>query len=136
MIDQVTEAIVLEKEYVGESDAKIHLYTKKFGKVRVRATSARKITSKLGPHLEPGMLISARLVSKNSDSSLIQNFRLADALASQKLFSDFKFLDLVKDLTLDMHNEDEMWEFLKRGVPDAENLLRISGFGTSELARF
>jgi len=77
-----TEAIVLDREELGEFDSRIFLYTKILGKVAARAQSARKITSKLSAHIEPLNLVNARLVYG-------KNFQLVDALRFQKLGKDF-----------------------------------------------
>ena len=45
MLEIATEAIVLDKEDLGEYDSRVFLYTKEFGKVGAKATSLRKITS-------------------------------------------------------------------------------------------
>ncbi len=65
MQEHVTEAIVLSKEPVRDLDARYSFFTKKFGKVTAKATSARKITSKLAGHLEPGTLTTIRFVDRN-----------------------------------------------------------------------
>jgi DNA repair protein RecO (recombination protein O) len=46
------QGIVLEKEDVGEADRVVTVFTKELGKVRLRATSARKINAKLRSRLE------------------------------------------------------------------------------------
>jgi DNA repair protein RecO (recombination protein O) len=46
------QGVVLEKEDVGEADRVVTVFTKEFGKVRLRATSARKIKAKLRSRLE------------------------------------------------------------------------------------
>ena len=66
MLELVTEAIVLDKEDVGEQDSRVFLYTKDFGKIGAKATSLRKITSKLAAHLEPLNYATVRLVSRGN----------------------------------------------------------------------
>ena len=78
-VEITTEAIVLDKEDLGESDSRFFLYTKDFGKITAKATSVRKITSRLAGHLEPLNYASVRLVSR-SDFADIRNFQLTDAL--------------------------------------------------------
>ena len=65
MTEYLSEAIVLDKEASGDLDVRVSLFTKKFGKLRARAKSARRIVSKLSPHLEPGNIVQARLIEKN-----------------------------------------------------------------------
>ena len=94
MLEVIVEAIVLDKEDLGEQDSRVFLYTKNFGKISAKATSLRKITSKLSSHLEPLNYISARLISKG-DFFDGKGFQLADALlidSAKELKSDINFL--------------------------------------------
>jgi len=79
MFEVTTEAVVLDKEDLGESDSRIFLYTADFGKSTAKVTSARKITSKLAGHLEPLNYVLVRLISR-SDFTDSRNFQLTDAL--------------------------------------------------------
>ncbi len=65
MTEYLSEAIVLDKNTSGDADVRVSLFTKKFGKLVARAKSARRIVSKLSPHLEPGNIVRARLIEKN-----------------------------------------------------------------------
>lgn len=124
-----TEAIVLDREKLGEFDSRIFLYTKNLGKVVAKAQSARKITSKLSAHIEPLNLVSVRLVYG-------KNFQLVDALRTQKLGNDFlKILRLVKEISADNEPDLELWQLLKEQYqnPQAASLisrqiLKIAGF--------
>ena len=62
MQEYVTDALVLKKEPLRDFDARYYFFTKKFGKLKGKATSARKIVSKLAGHLEPGTLAKVRFV--------------------------------------------------------------------------
>lgn len=79
-LDVITEAIVLDKEDVGEADSRIFLYTKNYGKIIAKATSSRKITSKLAAYLEPLSYINARLVARGDGVFDLRNSRVVDAL--------------------------------------------------------
>jgi DNA repair protein RecO (recombination protein O) len=48
-----TEAIVLDSDAAGETDALVTLYTKEFGKIRGRAAGMKKESSRLRAQLEP-----------------------------------------------------------------------------------
>ncbi|MBI4094720.1 MAG: recombination protein O N-terminal domain-containing protein [Candidatus Liptonbacteria bacterium] len=65
MLEYVDDALVLDKEPNGDLDVRVSLFTRRYGKLVAKAKSARKITSKLSSHLEPGNLVSVRLVEKN-----------------------------------------------------------------------
>ena len=66
MQEHFTEALVLDKEILGELDYRVFLYTQQLGKIAAKVRSGRRITSKLAPHLEPLNFIQARLIEKNS----------------------------------------------------------------------
>ena len=63
--EYLSEAIVLDKDTSGDMDIRVSLFTKKFGKLKARAKSARRIVSKLSPHLELGNVAQVRIIEKN-----------------------------------------------------------------------
>lgn len=132
MLDFVTPALVLKKEPVDDCDALYTLYTENNGKVKVKATSVRKITSKLAAHLEPGLISKVRLVTKNSLRSNGALFQIVDAIKENRLFSDFSFLELVDSITLLSHHDQDLWGFLLKGNPDKGRVLALSGFGEEQ----
>ena len=77
MIEQVTEAVVLDKEFTYDAHVRVHLFTKECGKIVAKATSARKITSKLGPHLEPLLVSTVRYVQQRGLPQLIDALRVS-----------------------------------------------------------
>ena len=83
MQEYVTDALVLKKEPLRDFDARYFFFTKKFGKMKGRATSARKITSKLAGHLEPGTLVTARFVERNGGNGN-GGVQIADALMTRQ----------------------------------------------------
>lgn len=105
MQEYFSDAIVLDRLANGDLDSRIVLFTKKFGKLVARAKSARKITSKLSAHLEPGNLIQVRLIEKNG-------LQIADALKKAGLGqkpADFYFLG---QLLAEAEPELHIWEML------------------------
>lgn len=78
MREYVTQAIILERAPQREADMRVAMWSRKFGKLSGRATSLRKITSKLSAHLEPGMLSELRLVEN-------RNLQIVDALKVRRL---------------------------------------------------
>lgn len=104
MLEQVTEAIVLDKEPFGETHMRVHLFTKALGRVTAKATSARKITSKLNAHLEPLMVTTVRLVQKNHLPQVI------DALQIKKLPAEtLPPLRLIKELAAEYEPDDALY---------------------------
>lgn len=127
MLEIITEAIVLDKEDLGEYDSRIFLYTKELGKVAANATSARKITSKLAPYLEPLNRINARLVSRRNDYD--GRFRLADALSISNDSGRERNWEKSKEI---LRSFDSINRIIPEGVPDAELWDFLRGILTGE----
>lgn len=122
MLEIVTEAIVLDKEWQGEQDARTHLFTKDLGRVLAKATSARKITSKLNPHLEPLNRVIVRLVQKNHLPQLV------DAVRSERLpIVMLAPLRAVKELAAEYEQDAELWAAFHQRAP-LKDVLRILGY--------
>ncbi|OGY60759.1 MAG: hypothetical protein A3I31_02105 [Candidatus Colwellbacteria bacterium RIFCSPLOWO2_02_FULL_44_20b] len=136
MTELYTEAIVLGKEKRGDIDSTVILYSKSLGKIRAFVKSARKITSKLSPHLEPGMLVRARLIQGEKRGG---NFQVADVLSEEryKEAEAVKMLRFANDMTAEGEEDIRFWQALKlllkekRFDPPAyQLLLHILGFST------
>lgn len=124
---RVSEAVVLSKEDLGESDALVHLYSPHLGRITAKVQSAKKITSKLNPHLEPGGLVTVQLVKKNS-------YQIIDALRESRpepTATLIKFMDFVKAMTFEGGPEVGLWRLLVAGRPDFRAALKILGFDPS-----
>ena len=120
MREVITEAIILDKEDLGEQDSRIFLFTKDLGKLVAKATSARKITSKLAAHLEPLSYIEARLVSRG-DAGDGRGFQVADALEidskpgldAEQLSEVIRTLEVVRASVPENVPDEELWNFLQ-----------------------
>ncbi len=131
MREYFTEAIVLDKKNSGEFDARVFLYTKELGRVAAKITSARKIISKLNPHLEPLNIVDIRLVHKNS-------FQVIDALRKERLSLDFlKIIKAVQELTMENEPDFPLWTILQtlrqKNYPNISVVLNNLGY-SPELA--
>lgn len=142
MLEVITEAIVLDKENLGEQDSRVFLYTKDFGKIAAKATSLRKIVSKLAAHLEPLNYVTARLLSRG-DFLNGASFHLADALVIDSA-NDYKndndrlkriipILDLISKSIPYGSVDQELWDFLlalrtKEVEPNLTQVFKILGF--------
>ncbi len=78
MFEITTDALVIDREELGEQDSRVFLYTKELGGVMARGTSMRKITSKLSAHLEPLRFARVRLLQRGRGDS--GSFQIADAV--------------------------------------------------------
>ena len=121
MQEYSTEAIVLDKEPNGDLDARIVLFTKQFGKLVGKAKSARKITSKLAGHLEPGNLVQARLVEKSG-------LQVVDALKKDRLPNSPPDLYFLGRLLADAQPEPDLWDSLVRGTFSLREALKVLGW--------
>ena len=120
MLEQVTEAIVLDKECIGDAHVRVHLFTKSMGRIIAKATSARKITSKLNAHLEPLNIITVRLVEKNHLP------QVTDALRKDKLpFKVLPALMIVKELAAEYEPDAALFTALSAPLKDRQNLRRL-----------
>lgn len=120
MIEVITEAMVLKKEDLGEYDSRVFLFTKDLGRISARATSARKITSKLASHLEPLKQVTVRLVSKK-DIFDGRSFQLVDALTVSGPEHEWGDLDKLREAIT-------VFDFLVSVVPEAVPDLELWNF--------
>ncbi len=110
MQEYVTDAIVLKKEPLRDFDARYWFFTKKFGKLKGKATSARKITSKLAGHLEPGTLVKVRFVERNGANG--NGAQIADALKVQALGLPLAGLHQLNSILPDGEPDAALWSEL------------------------
>ncbi|HVM77287.1 MAG TPA: recombination protein O N-terminal domain-containing protein [Candidatus Paceibacterota bacterium] len=120
MQEYVANAIVLRKDSLRDLDGRYSFFTDRFGKIIGKATSSRKIVSKLAPHLEPGIVSRVRYVEKGGT-------QIVDALKIGRA-GNINFLDLhfLAELLPEGQPESELWGMIVDGTfswPDALALL-------------
>src|SRR3990170_8049430 len=118
MQEYLSDAVVLSREPSGELDLRISLFTKKFGKLVGKVKSARKITSKLSGHLEPGNLIKVRVIEKNG-------FQIADALKSARTDTKEADLEVLGTLLHDEEPDSGLWALITSGNFNWKETLRL-----------
>ena len=121
MQEYFSDAIVLDRLANGDLDSRVIFFTKKFGKLVAKAKSARKITSKLSAHLEPGNLIQLRLIEKNG-------LQIVDALKMSRLTMSPQELYLVSELLAEAEPESGIWELCAREKFSWQEALKILGW--------
>ena len=121
MQEYLSDAVVLSREPSGELDLRISLFTKKFGKLVGKVKSARKITSKLSGHLEPGNLIKVRVIEKNG-------FQIADALKSARTDTKEADLEVLGTLLHDEEPDSGLWALITSGNFNWKETLRLLGW--------
>ncbi len=125
MYEYSGEAIVLRRENLGEHDSRISFLTKKFGKLVAKAKSARKLTSKLSAHLEPGTVSELRLIEKN-------DLLVVDALKKTRLVIAPADLFFVDRLLAEQDPDLPLWHMLRDGAFSWEEILRMLGWDPRE----
>lgn len=130
MQEYVTEAVVLRKEPLRDFDARYSFFTKRFGKIVGKATSARKITSKLAGHLEPGSFVKVRFVERNGGNG--NGAQTADALKLGKVAASPTDLYFLNKMLPEREADIALWDELTRERGEQrlswENVLRILGW--------
>lgn len=121
MYEYASEAIVLDRDIHGESDVRVILFTREFGKLVARARSMRKILSKLAGHLEPGTHASVRLIEK-------KGLQVVDALKRGRSAWTPADLFLMSELLPQEEPAEEVWDMLAGDSPDWRAVLRALGW--------
>ncbi len=121
MQEYISEAIVLNKEPAGDLDARISIFTKRFGKLVAKAKSARRIISKLSGHLEPGNLVDVRIVEKNG-------LQVVDVLKKQRLHIAPADLYHLSSIITEAEPDLRLWHELMNGKFSWGEALKILGW--------
>ncbi len=117
----MTDAIVLRKEPFREQDGRYVLFTEQFGRISGKATSSRKITSKLAPHLEPGTVSRVRFVEKNGT-------QIVDALTIARIPVPPTELSTLAQILPDVQPEPELWAMLRESGFSWRRILAVLGW--------
>lgn len=125
MREYVTDAVVLEKTPLRDFDAR-YSFTKRFGKIAGKATSARKVTSKLAGHLEPGTLTQVRFVERNGENG--NGTQITDALKSGKLALSVGDLHFLNAMLGAGEPDATLWEAITADRFSWQEVLRILGW--------
>lgn len=113
-----TNALVLGRKDINDYDAIIHLYTEKFGKIRAKAKSIRKITSKLSAHFQPLVFVKTRVIL----SGLSNGFIILDGILDDftyvykttKRIDLLPIIDFFNDYSFDLQKDRRMWHFFRK----------------------
>lgn len=124
------EAIILSKAPADNADMYYTILTPDLGKIRARATSVRKLTSKLAGHLEPGTLSEVRLVQRVPGGPR----RLVEALMVRRAFGK-RAVEIVSlsDAISPLEAPDtDFFEAVKEAIfsdmPGGRSVLKAAGF--------
>ncbi len=113
---QRTEGIILQRQDIREYDLVVTAYTKDFGKLKLSAISARKITSKLRGGLEPLCLSELEFIEGRSRLVVTdaQSYERYGAIRGDlvRLQAAFQVLDSVDRLVQGQEADAKVWELL------------------------
>lgn len=121
MQEYFSEALVLNKEPSGDMDSRLYVFTKRFGKIIAKAKSARKITSKLSAHLEPGNVVKLRFIEKRGP-------QVVDALKIAKLSIPTSELYKLNDMLVENEPDLAFWNEIIFGEFNWRRVLKILGW--------
>lgn len=125
MQEYVSDAVVLAKENRGDLDHTISIFTKHYGKFRVKAKSSKKITSKLSSHLEPGNRIRVRIVEKGG-------LQVVDALKTERIKASFLDLYHLDKILSEGEPDFKIWTALMHQNWNWERVLGFLGWDPAE----
>lgn len=122
MHEYVTKAVVLDKlTRGGQADARYSFFTERFGKIAAKATSSRKIVSKLAGHLEPGTLAAVRIIETHGT-------QVVDALKLGHMNISMRDLLSLNALLGEWEPDAELWDEIARQKFSWERALAILGW--------
>jgi recombinational DNA repair protein (RecF pathway) len=127
MREYVSEAVVLAKMPSNHIDARYSIFTKRFGKMVAKGVSARKITSKLAGHLEPGTFARVRLIEKGG-------LLVVDALKERRADISLSNLNFLSRLLAENEPEPLIWDILEQGRFDWSTALQTLGWDPRDAA--
>ena len=124
-IHQRTEGIILQKQDVREYDLVVTAYTKDFGKLKLSAISARKITSKLRGGLEPLCLSELEFIEGRSrlvvtDAQAKERYSVIRGNL-ERLQAALQVLDAVDRLVQGQEADEKIWELLSESLSSLNN---------------
>jgi len=102
-------------------DGRYTLFTDRFGKIIGKATSSRKVTSKLAPHLEPGMVTRVRYIEQKGT-------QIVDALKVGRLSMALADLHVLAELLPEGQPEIELWNTIVRNDFSRKATLKMLGW--------
>ncbi|MDP2587617.1 MAG: DNA repair protein RecO [bacterium] len=110
------DAVVLSRKDIGEADRLITLFSRSMGKMRVIAKGARRPTSRMGAHLEPGRESHLFLVERRSLPLVTQAQTLRVFISRQADLAELKdvfgVLEVAANLLEDDQRDSRLYDLL------------------------
>lgn len=112
-----TQGIILRKEDRGEADRVFTIFTKEFGKLKLRAVSERKITSKLRGGLELFYLSELEFIQGKTHKTITDAFPLWSYPVLRadlgKLRVAHRFAEVADGILGGQERDEKIWDLLK-----------------------
>jgi len=144
------EGIVLKRRNFGEADRIVTIFTQNHGKITVKASGVRKITSRRASSLEPGTQVKFA-VAKTKAFDILTQTQIIDSFATarnnlERLTQINQILEIVDRLTPESQSNNQIYSLLvntlnllktngsKRDqiIENIKKMLQILGFGIPE----
>src|SRR3989344_6035021 len=128
-----TQGIILRKQDIGEADRVFTVFTKDFGKLRLRAVSERKITSKLRGGLELFYLAEIEFVQGKTQKTITDAYAINQYASLKKNINCLRLMhrlaEIIDDLVKGQEEDQRLWSLLSETVA----FLNRSGMKTREV---
>ncbi len=113
-----TEGIIIKAADMGELDRLLFVYTRGYGKISVRAISARKKESKLRGLLEP-FTLGQFVLAKSKTIDIVTDFEVANSFSYlhknlESLAYAYYFVELVDKLITSPEGDENVWRLVAR----------------------
>jgi recombinational DNA repair protein (RecF pathway) len=119
MQEYVTRAVVLDKQLRNDADARYSFFTERYGKIAAKATSSRKIVSKLAGHLEPGTVAAIKIIETHGA-------QVIDALKISRIGTPIAQLAALNNLLPEWQPDAELWHELVQLAPTDSGVVTAS----------
>jgi DNA repair protein RecO (recombination protein O) len=113
-----TEGIIIRAVDLGELDRLLFVYTRGYGKISVRAISARKKESKLRGLLEP-FTLGQFVLAKSKTIDIVTDFEVANSFSYLhknlgNLAYAYYFAELIDKLVTSPEDDENVWRLVRR----------------------
>ncbi len=129
MYEIVTEAIVLDRETVGENSGRIWLYTRELGRVVARAQALFKTNSKLSAYLQPTRYVQVRVVERKginiADALNVPGKEFAPNLSPKQRID---ICQLIRRQAPELSPDEKLWGILTGPEVSIRSILSDLGF--------
>lgn len=122
-----TEAIILSIKRLGEADELVNFYTKDFGKLLIKAKSAKKITTRQGNFFHSPAIVRCSFVPTRAGFTLsgIKSLKEYPKISNNIFASGFviSFLELSNLVVHEGQKDKKLWNLIVRVLEEASGVV-------------